>query len=81
MLCFFGSEFLFSEGGHKRRPHDESDYIVNSGKASECSVHNPYPGLSFFIELYSTVFCLVFQIGLCNLVSQLIKGRTCVRFG
>jgi len=36
ILCFFffiiylcGSEFLFSEGGHTRRPHGESDYIVN----------------------------------------------------
>jgi hypothetical protein len=52
VLYFCGSEFLFSEGGHKRRPHGEFHYFVNSGNAWECSVHNPSPVQGLFVEMF-----------------------------
>ena len=78
VLYFCASEFLFFEGWHKRQ-YDESAYVVNSGNAVECSVQYPFPVHSLFIEIYGRLFYRVFQIGLWNLVSQLIKGSTCVR--
>jgi hypothetical protein len=35
VFYFCGSEFLCHDVGHKRRPHDDYDYIVNSGNTWE----------------------------------------------